>query len=111
MSERRVELTSSAWLFNPERLFWIAGQINKNRPFDAQIGVELYPVHYFMGAPMGPGRISKEKIRTWQKEHGPVPVERIHLSFHYNFPSAFVRRSFNEVGYEIKVRKLKKLID
>ena len=88
VTERKVELTSSAWLFNPERLFWIAGQINKTRPPDVQIGVELYPVHYLMGGPFGLGRISDDSIHAWQKEHGPVPIERIHLPFHYNLPSA-----------------------
>lgn len=97
MSERRVELTSSAWLFNPERLFWIAGQINKTRSPDARIGVELYPVHYFMGGPFGPGRISSDTIHAWQKEHGPVPVERIHLPFHYNLSSAL----YNYFGHSV----------
>ncbi len=84
-----MELTSSGWLFDPERLFWIAGQINKDRPQSAKIGLELYPVHYFNGLPMGPGRIDGRRIDIWKKEYGDSPIERIHLPFHWDLPTAF----------------------
>ncbi len=95
--ERKVELTSSGWLFNPERLFWIAGQINKERPLDAQVRVELYPTHYFMGWPLGPGRIDKDRILSWQKEHGSVPIERIHLPFHWSWSQAIENFFYNSL--------------
>jgi hypothetical protein len=88
MSERRVEMTSGANLFNPEAAFSVVGRINRERPEDAQIGLELYPVHYFNGASLGPGRISIDRIRSWERAYGPVPVERIHMPFHYNYRTA-----------------------
>ncbi len=99
-SERRVELTSSAWLFQPEGLFAVAGKINKDRPINEQIAVELYPVHYFNGLPLGPGRINEDKIRSWQREYGSVPVERIHLPFHYSLPLAFKNYFYTSVFKE-----------
>lgn len=96
-AERSVELTSSGFFFNPERLFWIAGQINKQRPAEDQIAVELYPVHYFMGWPLGPGRIDSARIHNWQKEHGSTPIERIHLPFHWNLSTAFKNFFWNSL--------------
>jgi len=99
--ERRVELTSGAWIQKPEQLFWITGQINKDRPNSEQIGVELYPVNYLGGVPIGPGRIKAESVREWQREYGNVPIERIHLPFHWSITSAskrFITSFFREQG-------------
>ncbi len=100
--ERPVEVSSSAWLFDPERLFWIAGKINDGRPESEQIALELYPTHGFMGVPIVPGRLTAERIRNWQKEHGPAPIERIHYPFHYSFSEAtknfFVHSVLKEPG-------------
>lgn len=119
-AERKVELTSSAWIFGPERLFWIAGTLNKERPANSQIRVELYPVvdkfpplnqvpliKNIRGIANNPevfedGRINIPKILWWQREHGPVNVERIHLPFHVDLPAAFynffVHSVFQEPG-------------
>ncbi len=108
-AERRVEVTSSGFFFDPEPLFYLTGEINRTRPRDAQIGLELYsvvktlpPFHkipYLKNrrfvrehgiAFERDGRISLDKIHNWWKEYGhgeEMPVKRIHLPFHYSIPS------------------------
>lgn len=106
MAERKVEVTSSAWLTEPEQFHYVMGQINKKRPKDAQIGVELYPIAHRLPISeqtarkipiraiqenlyaFRDGRIDIDKIRNWQEEYGRTPIERIHLPFHYNIPTA-----------------------
>ncbi|OGD84621.1 hypothetical protein A2165_02285 [Candidatus Curtissbacteria bacterium RBG_13_40_7] len=103
-AERRVEVTSSGWLFDPERLFWIVGQINKERPARAQVALELYPTIHnpFWQRNQTDSRVSLDRIKRWQNEHGPVPIERIHLPFHYDILSAlqrfFIHSVFKEPG-------------
>lgn len=101
MTERKVELTSAAWITDPERLFWIAGSLNKERPQSEQLAVELYPVHYLGGIPLGPGRILADKVKEWKQEHGEVQIERIHLPFHWSVSSAtkrFLTSFFQQQG-------------
>lgn len=101
-TERRIEVTSSAWITEPEQFHYVLGQINKRRP----IGGELYSVAHRLPISeqtaskipiraiqenlyaFRDGRISIEKILEWQKEYGRFPIVRIHLPFHYNIPTA-----------------------
>lgn len=136
MSERdghfRVETTTGPWLFNPEQGFWIIGKINKERPREARIGFEVYPVDHriyplhkipligrlaeklpyweeYGDTLSGNGRINETKIRDWQREYGDpskgdgaIPIERVHLPFHWSnttgFYNYFVRSVFSEPG-------------
>lgn len=98
-AERKVEVSSSFALFKPERLFWILGNINKSRYPDDQVAAEVYPVHYCYGVPLGPGLVTSRKIWGWQKDYGPVPIERFHLPFHWSVPSAL----YNYFYYSIFV--------
>lgn len=84
--ERKIEVTSAAWIYKPEQLFQTVGQINQGRSREAQIGVELYPHHPPMGLP-GPGRVTLDDIARW-REFGNVPIERLHLPFHYGTSEA-----------------------
>lgn len=101
-TERKVEVTSSGWFFDPERAFWIIGQINKARPPDAQIALELYPTIHnpFWQRNQTDSRVSLDRIKRWQDEYGSVPIERIHLPFHYDIPSAFQRFFIHSVFKE-----------
>lgn len=100
MNERQIEITSSGWLFKPEQLFWLVGHLNNHHHDHPPIGVELYPVHYFNGWPMGPGRIDAKRIREWQNRFGNVPIERIHLPFHYSLPLALKNYFYTSIFQE-----------
>ncbi len=114
--ERRIEVASSAWIGNPEDLFGIVGQINKGRSEDRHIGVELYPVAHRLPisertAARTPflkdhlyafrdGKISLDRIHQWQRDYGSVPVERIHLPFHWSIPSGLYNYCIHSVFKE-----------
>ncbi len=102
--ERRVEMTSSAFIFDPERGYWLAREINKARRNKPPIGLEFYPTVH--GLPIKVGerirfepktdwRVSLDKIKQWRDQYGPVPVERIHLPFHWSIPSALKNYFWN----------------
>lgn len=116
--ERKIEFTSAQWWGDLGNGFEVLGMINKERPDDAKIPLEIYPVAHRLPisertAAIIPiralrenlwafrdGRVSLKMIRDWQKENGGesnVPVERIHLPFHYNIPTALKNFFWNSM--------------
>ncbi|OGD86291.1 hypothetical protein A2870_01685 [Candidatus Curtissbacteria bacterium RIFCSPHIGHO2_01_FULL_41_11] len=88
-SERRVEVTSAGWIHRPKQFCEVIGNINRKLPPEHQVRVEFYPGHWPVGLPM-PGAISAERIHAWEREYGPIPVERFHMPFHYNLSSQII---------------------
>jgi hypothetical protein len=80
-------LTTAGLIYDPERTFKIAGEINQGLPSDQQMAVEAYPV--FRSLP-GLGRmiITEEKLRRYQEKYG-VGVSRIHNQFYYRGETSF----------------------
>lgn len=106
-AERKIEATTSAWLGNPEQAFYVLGEVNKELHPDNWVGLEIYPVAHkspisertaerlpllnrLVNAGYGfafrDGRVSSEELDMWRTQY-KVPIERIHLPFHYSIPT------------------------
>jgi len=101
---RDFEVTSSAWLFNPEQAFAVTHRINSERPEDRWIGIEIYPtvspkilkLAKRLGIPfvagLTPDQVTPDRIKGWQKEHPNTKVSRVHLEFSFDPWETYLHR-------------------
>ena len=78
-TERRIEVTTSAWITEPEQFHYVLGQINKKRP----IGAELYPISHRL--PISEQTASKIPIRAIQENlyafrDGRISIKKIRVT-------------------------------
>lgn len=108
-----VDLTSGAFIHDPERAFQIAGAINRELPADRKMGIELYPIlnrrvttiAQRLTAGLGikhpmlemlPRGIEPERVRDWSQIYD-TKVIRVHLPYFYNnreFLSQLIRGDY-----------------
>jgi len=70
-----IEISTSGWLGKESQLYAIVNQLNKKRPSDDRIGIEIYPNNLI---------VTPYNIKEWEKEYSKAKTTRIHLPFHYN---------------------------
>lgn len=70
-----IEISTSGWLGREPQLYYLINKLNKERPKDDQIGIEIYPTNLI---------VTPYNIKEWEKEYPKAKTTRIHLPFHYN---------------------------
>lgn len=109
------DVTTSAWLFNPEQALAVTDELNSDRPKDRWVGIELYStispkilsLAKRMGVPIArsitPDRVTPEKIREWQKVYTHTKISRVHLEFSFDaWETYFHRPTIGENVFPLK---------
>lgn len=100
---QQVEVTTSAWFFNPEQAFAITDRLNQSRPKEKWVGIEVYPttpgifkVARALRAKglsnLVPPKITPEQVREWQRQYPNTRVSRIHLEFSFDPFETYLHR-------------------
>ncbi len=89
-----IEISTSGWLGRESQIYALVNKLNKERPKDDQIGIEIYPTNLI---------VTPYNIKEWEKEYPKAKTTRIHLPFHYNLSEnllgIFKEKKFSEKFY------------
>lgn len=87
------DITTGAFLFDPEKAFEVTDKINENLPESRWVGIEVYPVQkykYLRRFELFPD-VTVDKIHKLQSKYNHTKISRIHIEFAYdNFEKNFM---------------------
>jgi len=102
---KKLELTTSGWLFDPERAFALADKLNSETPLKKDwVSIEIYPtvnpklleLAKKLGIPVvgknTPPKITPEFVRELQKTYPRTEVSRVHLEFSFDWFETYFHR-------------------
>lgn len=79
------DISTSAYIFNPEKLFKLTDRLNQGKGESEWVGIELYPVQErkVLGRFSLPP-VSVDTVHQWQYKYNQTKVSRVHLEFAYD---------------------------
>lgn len=93
----KVDITIAGFLGNPKRAFEITNELNKDKPEEEWMMIEIYPIldknllrilsglaNKIKGLPPVPSGITIEQVHQWREELPNTRIIRVHLPFAYN---------------------------